>query len=60
MIHEEFKEIRRKMHGESPGEFDSKANSRLSHKECQQAATHPNTEHSHMPRIAIIEMERRE
>ena len=41
MIHEEFKEIRRKMHGEYPRGFDSKANSRF--EECEHAATHPNT-----------------
>ena len=29
MIHEEFKEIRRNMYGESPGGFDSKANSKV-------------------------------
>ena len=57
MIHEEFKEIRRK-YGESPRGFYSKANSRS--EECEHATTHPNTQHSHMPRIAGREMEREE
>ena len=48
------------MYEESPRGFESKANCRLSHEECDQAATHPNTQHSHMPRIAGREMERGE
>ena len=48
------------MYGESPGGFGSKANSRLSHEECEQAVAHPNTQHSHMPRISRREMEREE
>ena len=41
-IHEDFKKIQREMYEESPRGFDSKANSRLLHEECEQAATHPN------------------
>ena len=58
MIHEEFKEIRRNMYGESPRGIDSKAKSRF--EECEHAATHPNTQRSHMPMIAGREMEIRE
>ena len=42
---------------ESPRGFVPKENSRFSHKECEQAATHHLVQHSHMPRIARREME---
>ena len=58
MIHEEFKEIKIKMYGESPRGFDSKSNSRLLHEECEQAVTHPNAQCSHMPRISGREIGR--
>ena len=60
IIHEDIKKIRKEMHGESPQEFESKANSRLSYEKCEQAATHSNTQRNHMPRIARREMERGE
>ena len=57
-IHEYFKKIRKEMYGESLKEFETKSNSRLTYEECEQAATHPNTQCSHMLRIAGREMER--
>ena len=59
-IHEDLQEIRREMYGESPRDFESKENSRLSNEECEKAATHHNTQRSHMPRISMREMEREE
>ena len=60
MIHEEFKEIRKKMYEESPRWFVPKANSIFAHKQCEQAATHHLVQRSHMPKIAGREMEREE
>ena len=51
-IHEYFKKIRRDMYEEYPRGFESKENSRLTYEESEQAVTHPNTQCSHMPRIA--------
>ena len=59
-IHEYFKKIRREMSKESPKEFESKEKSRLIYEECEHAATPYGPQRSHMPRIAIREMERGE
>ena len=57
MIHVDYEEIHKK-YRESLRGFDSKENSRL--EECEHAATHHLVHHSHMPRIARREMERKE
>ena len=48
------------MYEESPKEFESKENSRLTYEKCEHVATHSNTQRSHMPRIFGREMERGE
>ena len=60
IIHEDFKKIRREMYEKSSKEFESKASSRLTYEECEQAVIHPNTQRSHMPRIVGRKMGREE
>ena len=54
-IHEDLKKMRREMCIESPREFGSESNSIFSYEECEHAATHYDSQRSHMPRFSMRE-----
>ena len=56
----DLKKMRREMCRDSPREFESEANSRFLHDECEHAATHYDSQRSHMPRSTMREMEEEE
>ena len=56
-IHGDIKNMRREMYREYPREFGSKSNYRFAYDECEDAATHYDAHHNHMPTFSMRERE---